>query len=276
MGTGMARRLLGAGFPLTVYNRNQEKSAMLAADGAQVGASPREAVENVALIISMVADDVASRAMWLGDHGALAAAKPGTLLIECSTLTPAWVRELAQTAGARGCELLDAPVTGSKMQAAAGELNFLVGGSVAALERARPALAVMSRSITHIGATGSGALIKLLNNFLCGVQAASMAEAIALIERGGLDRAKAIEVLLNGAPGSGLLKTVSARAQAGDCTPNFRLDLMAKDLAYALKEGDQHSVMLGTVAAALELFKKAIASGKGDKDFSAILEQLRR
>jgi 3-hydroxyisobutyrate dehydrogenase len=274
MGSGMARRLLGAGFPLTVFNRNREKAAPFAAEGGTIAGSPREAAAGAEIIISMVADDAASRALWSGDAGALAGAARGTVLIECSTLTVGWVRELAAAATARGCELLDAPVTGSKMQAAAGELNFLVGGPVPALEKAQPVLSVMGRSTTHLGSTGSGALLKLINNFLCGVQAASMAQALALIEQSGLDRGKAIEVLLNGAPGSPVLKIISARVQAGDATPNFRLQLMTKDLAYAFAEGNQHGLSLTTAAAALDLFNTAIASGKGDQDFSVILEQL--
>ena len=233
MGSGMARRLLGAGFPLTVYNRNRERAAPLAAEGAHVAASPREAAARADVVLSMVADDAASRAVWLGEHGALAGAARGAVLVESQHAHGRLDRELAREAAARGCELLDAPVTGSKPHAASGELVFLVGGSAAALETARPALTAMSRAIVHVGATGSGALLKLINNFMCGVQAASLAEALALIERSGLDRAKALEVLTTGAPGSPLVKTLSARMTARDYTPNFLLRLMAKDLTYA-------------------------------------------
>jgi 3-hydroxyisobutyrate dehydrogenase len=276
MGSGMAWRLMGAGFPLSVFNRNRDKAAALVSGGATLADCPRDAVKGADIVISMVADDNASRSMWLGEQGALAGVARGVLLIESSTLTVGWVRELATAAAAQGCELLDAPVTGSKTQAEAGELNFLVGGSVAALERARPVLAVMSRSIVHLGTTGSGALVKLINNFVCGVQAASLAEALALIERAGLDRTKTLEVLTTGAPGSPLVKTLSARMIERNYAPNFLLPLMAKDLTYALAEGKKHSLELPTVAAALELFKGAIIAGDGDKDFSAIVEQFRR
>src|SRR6185369_382043 len=157
MGTGMARRLLGAGFPLTVYNRNPQRAALLADEGAHVAASPREAAARADIVLSMVSDDVAARAVWLGEQGALAGAARGTVLVDCSTVSVAWIEELSRAAAAAGCPLLDAPVTGSKPQAAAGELSFLVGGSADALEIARPALAVMSRAIVHVGATGAGA-----------------------------------------------------------------------------------------------------------------------
>jgi 3-hydroxyisobutyrate dehydrogenase len=275
MGSGMARRLLGAGFPLAVYNRNPERSAPLAAEGAHAAASPREAAARAEVVLSMVAHDGASRAVWLGDQGALAGAARGTVLVECSTLTVGWIEELAREAAAAGCELLDAPVTGSKAHAASGELAFLVGGDTAALETARPVLAAMSRAIVHVGATGRGALLKLINNFLCGVQAASLAEAIALIERSGLDRAKALDVLTSGAPGSPLVKTLSGRMTARDYTPNFGLKLMAKDLTYAVGEGRRHGLSLSTAASALELYEQAIASGRGEEDFSVIVEPLR-
>jgi 3-hydroxyisobutyrate dehydrogenase len=276
MGSGMARRLLGAGFPLTVYNRNAARAEPLAAEGARIARSPREAAADADTIISMVADDAASRAVWLGENGALAGAKSGGVLIESSTVSVGWINELAAAAKARGCELVDAPVTGSKPHAASGELKFLVGGAAEALEKVRPMLSVMGSSILHIGPTGSGALLKLINNFICGVQVAALAEAMALIERSGLDRGRALEMLLNGAGGSPLLKTLAPRMTARDYTPNFLLSLMTKDLTYALQEGSRHALRFETVAAALEVFKRAIASGYGEQDFSAIVEPLRQ
>ena len=276
MGSGMARRLLINGFPLTVFNRNAEKSKPFAADGAQVAASPREAASRAEVIISMVADDNASRSLWLGDNGALAAATPGTGCIECSTVTVGWVKELAAAAAARQCELLDAPVTGSKVQAASGELNFIVGGPAATLEKIRPVLAAMGKSIVHLGPTGSGALLKLINNFVCGVQVAALAEAISMIERSGLDCAPALEILTGGAPGSPLVKTIATRMTTPDFTPNFLLRLMTKDLGYAVEEGGKLSLNLATAASALGIFKQAMVGGHGDQDMSAVVEQFRK
>jgi 3-hydroxyisobutyrate dehydrogenase len=275
MGSGMARRLLVNGFPLMVFNRNVEKSKPFAAEGAHVANSPREAAAQADVIISMVADDNASRSLWLGENGALADANPGIVCIECSTVTVGWVRELSAAATACGCEFLDAPVTGSKTHAASGELNFLVGGNANTLEKARPVLAAMSKAIVHLGPTGSGSLLKLINNFVCGVQVASLAEALAMIERSGLDRTKALEILTGGAPGSPLVKTIAGRMTAPDFTPNFLLRLMAKDLGYAVDEGGKLSINLATAAAARGMFKQAIAGGHGDQDMSAVVEQFR-
>jgi len=271
MGGGMARRVLSAGFPLTVYNRNRAKAEPLAASGAKIAATPRDAAVEADIVMSMVSDDAVSRAIWLGENGALAGARRGSVLIESSTLSVAWVRELAAAAAQRGCEFLDAPVTGSKPHAEKGELLFLVGGSASTLETARPVLAVMSRGIVHLGPVGSGAYLKLINNFLCGVQAASLAEADALIAGSGLDREKAMNILTNGAPGSPLVKTLAARAMAGDFAPNFLLRLMAKDLTYGCAEGEKHGIQLRTASAALGVFNHAIELGRGNDDFAAVV-----
>ncbi|MGA2555207.1 MAG: NAD(P)-dependent oxidoreductase [Verrucomicrobiota bacterium] len=275
MGSGMARRLLSNGFPLAVFNRHVEKSGPLAAEGARVAASPRDAAAQADVIISMVADDVAARSLWLGENGALASARPETVCVECSTTTVNWARELSAAASARRCECLDAPVTGSKAQAAAGELVFLVGGNSATLQKAQPVLSAMSKAIVYLGPSGSGALMKLINNFVCGVQVASLAEALAMIERSGLDRARALEILTAGAPGSPILKTVAGRMTAPDFTPNFPLRHIAKDLGYAIQEGGRLSVGLLTAAAALEEFQKAMVEGHGQKDIAAVVEPFR-
>lgn len=276
MGTGMANRLLGAGFPLAVYNRNAEKTKPLATAGAKAAKTPGEAAKGASIIISMLADDNAARAVWLGEDGALAGAKKGAVLVECSTITPEWIKELGNAAVKKGCPLLDAPVTGTKPHAAAGELTFLVGGDEAALKKARPALEVMSKAIVHLGPSSSGALIKLLNNFLCAVQAVSFAEALTVIENSGLDRAKSLELLTNGTPGSPLVKAMATRMTVRDYTPNFAMKLMAKDLVYAGKAGWKHGVDLATAARALEVFQNAMADGHHEKDFSAVVEYLRK
>src|ERR1700740_1000075 len=276
MGAGMAGRLLSAGFPLTVYNRNREKAAPFARRGAGVAGSPKEAASHSDVVISMVADDQASHNVWLGENGALAGALEGTVLIECSTLSGGGVREWAESAAQRGCKFLDAPVTGTKPHAASGELLFLVGGSADTLDGVRPVLSVLGRDAIHLGPQGSGALVKLINNFLCGVQAASLAEAIAMIDAGNLDREKAMSVLTEGAPGSGIVKRVASRAASNDFDPNFTLRLMAKDLMYAVNEASAQGLPLRTASSALEIFKAAIASGHGEEDFSAVTKAFRK
>jgi 3-hydroxyisobutyrate dehydrogenase len=223
----------------------------------------------------MLADDAASRNVWLGKDGALAAADKGAILIESSTASPAWVAELAGLAAQHGAEFLDAPVTGSRMQAAAAQLSILVGGSDGALAAAMPVLQAMSKEVLHLGPVGSGAKLKLINNFLCGVQIASLAEALTWIERSGLDREKSLEFLKSAAPGSPVFAALSARMAAQNYAVNFMLKLMAKDLLYAQNEAARCDVDLTTAQVARNLFEAAAAKGYGEVDMSAVIEPLR-
>jgi 3-hydroxyisobutyrate dehydrogenase len=275
MGAGMATNLLKAGFPLAVYNRTRAKAEPFAAAGARIASGPADAAAGASVILSMLADDNASHAAWLGPDGALAAAAPGAVLIESSTVSPAWIKELASLASARGLDLLDAPVTGSRVQAESAQLTFLVGGPEAVLDRVRPVLAAMSKEIVHLGPIGSGAILKLVNNFLCGVQIASFAEGIAWLERSGLDRDAALAFLKSGAPGSPLMSVITARMAAHNYDVNFYLHLMSKDLQYAHDAAAADGVPLTTAQCAHTLFETAIAAGYGDKDMSSVIEPLR-
>ncbi len=275
MGGGMAANLLKAGFSLTAYNRTAAKAEALVKDGARLASTPAEAVKGASIVIGMLADDTASREVWAGRDGVLEGVQQGAILIESSTVSPVWIAELAQLVSGHGAELLDAPVTGSRMQAAAGQLTFLVGGSDRALEAATPVLKAMSKEIVHLGPVGSGAKMKLINNFLCGEQVASLADGLAWIERSGLDGGKALSILTNGAPGSPLLGAISARMVNHDYTVNFLLKLMAKDLAYAQSEASVCGVHLTTSEAARSHFEAAIARGFGESDMASVIEPIR-
>jgi 3-hydroxyisobutyrate dehydrogenase len=275
MGSGMAQNLLKAGFALTVYNRTVAKAAPLAEAGARVAGTPAEAARGAQVIVSMLADDPASREAWLGTDGAVAAAAPGTILIESSTVSPDWIAELGAAAEARGLRLLDAPVTGSRVQAAGAQLTFLVGGAEDVLAEAMPVLKAMGKEAIHLGPLGSGAKLKLVNNFLCGVQVASLAEGIAWLERSGLDRDKAIAFLNSAAPGSPLFSALSARMTSRDYTVNFLLKLMSKDLQYAHDAAAEAGVELTTAANARALFEQAMAQGHAEQDMASVIEPLR-
>jgi len=274
MGFGIAQNLIAKGIPTTVYNRTPAKAAALAAQGASFAPTPREAAADADVVISMVADDPASRAVWLGPDGALAGSKPA-VLVECSTLSLGWVAELAGLAALKGLVLLDSPVTGSKGQAAAGQLGLLVGGNETALEVARPALEAFSSFIVHLGPSGSGALMKLINNMMGAVQAANLAEALVLAERAGLDMGKVVQLLSNGAPGSGMVKAkIGVMASRGYQNTQFALKLMRKDATYALRAAEQFGAILPTVAAAREVYGLAENLGFGEADVAAVIEVL--
>lgn len=275
MGASMAANLLQAGFSLAVYNRTPEKARALINNGARFASTPSEAARDASIVISMLADDAASREVWLGHSGALKAVKDGAILIESSTVSPEWIAELAVSAAQKGVKLMDAPVTGSRIQSEAGQLSFLIGGDDATLEAATPVLKAMSKEIIHLGPVGSGAKMKLINNFLCGVQVAALAEGLTWIERSGLDVEKALAILKAGAPGSPLLAAISARMTAHDYSVNFLLKLMTKDLLYAEKEAACSNVNLKTAEAARILFETAAIKGFADKDMSSVIEPLR-
>ena len=271
MGTGMALRLVKAGFDVTVYNRNPERTAPLAAAGAKVAPSARDAATDADLVISMVSDDQAARAVWAE---ALEGVKPGFIGVESSTVSLAWVKDWAAEVTARGGQALDAPVTGSKAAAQNGELVFIVGGDAAALDTARPVLNAMGKGVVHLGQSGAGATLKLINNFMNGVQLASLAEALTMVDRAGLDRAQAVDILAGGSPGSPFVRLVSGRMVSGDDSVHFMLKLMAKDLTYARAEGEALGVDMATVAAALAQVQGGVAKGFGEGDISGLYPAL--
>lgn len=275
MGSRMAARVLDSGASVTVWNRRADRAEPLRARGATVAASPRDAAWGADVVISMVADDEASRLVWLGDSGALAGAGTDAVGIESSTLSPAWITDLAEHARKAGVAFLDAPVTGSRPQAESGEILFLVGGDRDVVERVRPVLGRMSRDVVHLGPVGSGARMKLVNNVTSAVQAAALAEALAFAEACGLEPAAAMNVLTNGAPGSPLVRTLAPRMMLREYDVNFQLALMRKDVGYAIDEARRCGVELGTAASARDLFDAAIAAGLGGSDFSAIAEAVR-
>jgi 3-hydroxyisobutyrate dehydrogenase len=276
MGSGMARNLLEAGFPLTVYNRTRSKAELLAKDGAVIVGTPGAAAAKADVVLAMLADDAASRAAWLNPEGALAAMQPGGVVIECSTLSPDWVSELDDAARGRGLRMIEAPVTGSRAQAEGGQLIFLVGADTETLEKVTPVLRCMGKEILHLGAVGSGAQLKLINNYLCAVQATSFAEALAWIERSSLNRETALEFLKRATPASGILNAMADRMTKRTYEVNFLLRLMGKDVRYARAAAAQRGVRLSMAEPAEVLFLKAQEQGYGEQDMSAVAEVVRQ
>jgi 3-hydroxyisobutyrate dehydrogenase len=235
MGSRMAMNLHNAGFALRVWNRDPAKARPVADAGARPAASPADAASGAAFVVSIVADDLATREVMLGASGILAHAAPGTIVIDASTNTPAMAREVAAAAAARGVHYLDAPVLGSTPQAEAGELVFLVGGDRAVFDRSKPVLAAMSRTCHYLGDSGAGATVKLLNNMVSGALLAVLAEAAQMAEAARLDPAATIAALSDGAAGSRMLRSKLPKMFERDFTPQFQLELMEKDLRYFLQ-----------------------------------------
>jgi len=235
MGHGMASRTIEAGFEVSVWNRSKAKAEDLIARGALWATSPADAAIDADAVITMVADDAASQSVWLGKDGAGTTAKPGTLAIECSTVSHAHALELARELRGRGLIYIDCPVTGLPDAAASGKLTLLVGAEAADLERARPFLAPLATTIRHFGAVGSGTVFKLINNLMGAVQIASLAEGVAIAEQAGLDMKIVAESLATGAVASAQVIRHSRRMIARDFAgASFTAALRHKDAAYAV------------------------------------------
>ncbi|KRR17489.1 NAD(P)-dependent oxidoreductase [Bradyrhizobium retamae] len=236
MGHGMASRYLDAGFTVAVWNRSNAKAEDLIARGARWASSPADAANGADAAVTMVADDDASRAVWLGKDGAAATMKAGSLAIECSTVSHQHALDMARELRGRGLTFIDCPVTGLPQAAATGKLTLLVGADAADLERAKPYLAPIGDVIRHFGAVGTGTVFKLINNLMGAVQIASLAEGIAMAEQAGLDMNLVAEAMATGAVASPQVIRHSKRMVARDFTgASFTSALRYKDAAYAVK-----------------------------------------
>src|ERR1700687_3927309 len=235
MGHGMAGRYLDAGFAVAIWNRSKAKAEDLIARGAQWATSPEDAAIDADAVVTMVADDAASRAVWLTKDGGAATLKAGTLAIECSTVSYQHSLDMARELRGRGLIYIDSPVTGLPDAAAAGKLTLLVGAEPADLEKARPFLVPLSATIRHFGAVGTGTVYKLINNLMGAIQIAGIAEGLAIAEQAGLDMKLVLEAIETGVAGSPQVirhsKRMGGRNFAG---ATFTSTLRHKDAAYAV------------------------------------------
>ena len=235
MGHGMAGRYLDAGFTLAIWNRSKSKASDLIARGARWATSPADAADGADAVVTMVADDAASRAVWLGKDGVTGTAKAGTLAIECSTVSYGHALDLARELRGRGLIYIDSPVTGLPDAAAAGKLTMLVGAELAELDSARPYLAPLSTTIRHFGAVGSGTVYKLINNLMGAIQIAGLAEGLAIAEQAGLDMKLVLETIETGVAASPQVIRHSKRMVARDFGgASFAAALRHKDAVYAV------------------------------------------
>ncbi|MFZ6718813.1 3-hydroxyisobutyrate dehydrogenase [Undibacterium sp. Ji49W] len=283
MGAPMALNLLKAGYALTVFDLSPVTLKTLADAGALAAGNATQALEGADIVISMLPASRHVENLYLGDDGILPHIVNGALIIDCSTIAPQSAKKVAQAAAARGLAMVDAPVSGGTAGAAAGTLTFIVGGSTADLERARPVLNAMGKNIFHAGEHGAGQTAKICNNMLLGILMAGTAEALALGVANGLDpkilsdimskssgRNWALE-LYNPYPGV-MENTPASRGYAG----GFGVDLMLKDLGLATEAalGGNASIPLGE--AVRNLYGIHSKAGAGGKDFSSILELLHK
>lgn len=277
MGLPMAGHILKAGYPLTVYNRTRSKTRSLEAAGAAVAASPREVAENSRMIITMVSDSPDVEAVVAGPEGVLEGIRPGSVVMDMSTISPQVERELDQQLRSKGCALVDAPVSGGDVGAQNATLAIMAGGERDAFDRAVPIFETMGKTITYCGPVGSGQLTKLCNQILVAVTLMGVSEALVFAGKNGLDQGVMIEAVKGGAAGSWQLSNLAPRVVNRDFAPGFMVDLIQKDLRLVMESGAAAQAALPATSLVNQLFRTSQARGEGLEGTQAlakVLEQL--
>ena len=274
MGSRMALSLIKAEHEVTVWNRSIDRTKTVKDAGAKIAYTPREAVKDAEFVISMVRDNAASKDVWLSDTGALAGMNKKTIAIESSTLTVAWIKELNKHFKQQEIAFIDAPVAGTRPQAEAAQLIYFVGGDAAIYDRAKPILQAMGSKINHVGDVGSGMAVKLAVNSLFAIQVSTMAELVNLMHQSGLDEAQAIEILADTPVCSPAAATAGKAIAAQKFAPLFPIELVEKDLNYALEISNADNLPL--INTTQRIYAKAIERGYGEDNITGVAQLYRR
>ena len=277
MGRGMVRNLLAAGHDVTVWNRTRGKAEELnRTHGAALAGSPKELAAGCEAIVLCVSDTPDVEEVLEGPDGVRAGAASGSLIIDCSTISPSVTRDLAATAWEAEIGYCDAPVSGGSEGAEQGTLSIMVGGSETDVTRARPILDAMSSSVTHVGPVGSGQAVKLVNQVLVVVTMLGVAEAMLFADAQGLDLSRTIEAVKGGAAGSWALSNRAPQMVARDWRPGFTIDLQEKDLRLVLELADELRLPLIATSMVQQLYRALQSTGLGDEGNHALVKALER
>lgn len=276
MGGRIAKRLLDAGYVVTGYNRTKSRCQWLLDLGMRWGATARDTARSADLIFSMVADSDALHAIAEGPDGLLAGLEAGTVYVDMSTVAPAASRQVAEQVRARGAWMLDAPVSGSPLTVEQGQLSIMVGGEPAAFERAKPALLAIGPRVARVGANGTAVAMKIAINLSLPVQFLAFSEGVLLAEKSGIERAAAVEALLNSVIASPALRYRGPFVLGLPDEAWFTVNLMQKDMLLALELGREVGMALPTVALANEWLTAARAAGLGERDFASLFQVVAR
>jgi 2-hydroxy-3-oxopropionate reductase len=281
MGAPMARNLLRAGFDLTVATRTEGKAEKFAAENSALGkvkaaGSAAEVAAVCEVVITIVTDSPDVVAVARGESGIFSSAKPGTIVIDMSTISPEVTRELALEAREKGIHWLDAPVSGGEKGAIEGTLTIMVGGEAEALERGRPVLGAMGKRITHLGPAGNGQSAKLCNQIMTAVNLLSVCEALTFGAKAGLDPATLHQALTGGAANSWALEILGKKMIERDFKPAFMVRLQQKDLRLVLDAADANHTPLPAASLAHQLFAAVEAEGRGDDGTQSLLRIFER
>ena len=276
MGRGMAANLLKAGFALTVWNRTASRADDLVAAGARLASSPAELAAECTLICSCVSDTPDVREVLLGEQGVIHAAQAGSLIIDLSTISPHGARAIGMELTARGLHFLDAPVSGGSEGAAKGTLSIMVGGDPEQFTRALPYLQAMGKTITHVGGSGDGQTVKLVNQILVVGTMLAVSEALTFAKASGVDLQKTLAAVSGGAAGSWMLANRGPQCIARDWRPGFTIDLQQKDLRLVLQAADQVGAPLLATSQIYQLYRVLQQAGLGQEGNHALIKALER
>jgi 3-hydroxyisobutyrate dehydrogenase-like beta-hydroxyacid dehydrogenase len=275
MGSRMAANLVKAGFELTVWNRTEATARQFTEQhGVTLAATPAAAAERADLIVTMVVDGPQVETVLLGENGVLTAARPGTLCIDCSTIGPGPTRKIAERLAERGVRMVDAPVTGSSPKALDGTLTIMAGGEQQDVDRAMPLLEAMGTLIVHAGPLGHGQMVKLINNAVAAINAATLGQALVFADRAGVDLDALEAVMRAGSGGSAMLELKAGPMRSHDYSTLFKLNHMLKDVRLCLEEGQAAGTPFPFAALTREILTAASGRGYGDADFAALIEVL--
>jgi len=270
MGNPMSKNLLRAGFDLTVWNRTASKMKEIVASGAKPATSAKEVAQKSEVTITMLTGSSDSEEVILGKSGVLEGMKPGTVVIDMSTISPAISKRMASEVAKKGCKMLDAPVGGTVSVAANAALTIQVGGDKQVFEEHTDIFNALGKNIFYMGANGMGCTIKLVANAIMGTNMAVLAEAMCLGAKAGIPTDLMLEVLKNSGSSSRVLEIRGPNMVKGEYKAQFMLKLLLKDLGIVLDAAAGDSVPLPIVGLARQIYAQALVDGKGDEDFSAI------
>lgn len=276
MGRPMAGHILKGGHPLTVFNRTRSKTAELQAQGAAVAGSPAEVAARSTIVITMVTDTPDVESVVAGPGGVLEGIRPGSIVVDMSTISPKTERTLDENLRARGAALVDAPVSGGDVGARNATLAIMAGGERQAFERVLPILRLLGKTITHCGPTGSGQIAKLANQILVSVTLLAVSEALVFARKNDLDPSTLIEAVSGGAAQSWQLTNLGPRIIKRDFAPGFMIDLVQKDLRLVLEAGSRADVSLPATGLVHQLFGSAQAHGSGREGTQGLAKVLER
>src|SRR5688500_7813093 len=276
MGSRMARQLLDKGFPLTVWNRTPDRCIPLRDAGAAVAATPRELAESCDVVVACVADPNAVGRIVFADDGIRPAARPGFRYLEASTISPGLARRVAEALRARGADMLEAPMTGSKLGAEKGMLLFMTGGAREVHDELMPVMMAMGSRAIHCGDIGDASVVKLIGNTVISFMLEGLCEGLAVARKAGIPAETVIDVIQASGYASPYYAFKGGAIARRDWETHFSIDLMAKDQGLMLEEADKRRVPLPGLAAIREVFQAARAAGWGGEDIAAVYKAVDR